>query len=288
MVTQDIKENIRFFKPNDPYYYEVDNLPLIDLLNNDKILRDEINLILANTSNYATENYVQTNLQAAIGDAGEVDIDGDGITPAFTDLISWINAQGYLSEVATNIGDLLDVDTASNAPGPGDALVYDSTLTKWVPGELAQAAPIVEHNDLDSTNLTGHILLLKSVSSSTGSQGVWVDVTGTSRILETIGAGHDPIKYATLHFYVRAENNDNPYMHVRKGDGYGAYVKAIQTHGADGGGYDGGGTNTIRIPVHDISDTEGPGKYRFQIYYDVNYSGSLIQVFHLASFTQAG
>jgi len=135
MVTIDIKENIRFFKPNDPYYYEVDNLPLIDLLNNDKILRDEINFILAANSNYASEAYVQTNIQAAIGSAGEVDIDGDGITPAFTDLISWIIAQGYLTEVATNIGDLLDVDTTSNVPGAGDALIYDDTITKWVPGE---------------------------------------------------------------------------------------------------------------------------------------------------------
>ena len=138
MVTIDIKENIRFFKPNDPYYYEVDNLPLIDLLNNDKILRDEINLILAADTNYASEAYVQTNIQAAIGSAAEVDIDGDGITPAFTDLISWINAQGYLTEVATSIGDLLDVDTTSNVPGAGDALIYDGTLTKWVPGPGTQ------------------------------------------------------------------------------------------------------------------------------------------------------
>ena len=41
-----INENIRFYKVNDPYYYEVDNLPLIDLVANDKILRDELNLIL--------------------------------------------------------------------------------------------------------------------------------------------------------------------------------------------------------------------------------------------------
>lgn len=136
MVTIDIKENIRFFKPNDPYYYEVDNLPLIDLLNNDKILRDEINFILAANSNYASEAFVITNLQAAIGDAGEVDIDGDGITPAFTDLISWINAQGYLTEVATSIGDLLDVDTTTVSPSHGNTLIYDSTLSppQWVAG----------------------------------------------------------------------------------------------------------------------------------------------------------
>jgi len=132
MVTIDIKENIRFFKPNDPYYYEVDNLPLIDLLNNDKILRDEINFILAANNNFATEGYVQTNLQNAIGSAGIIDIDGDGSLP--TNVIAWVIAQGYLSEVATNIGDLLDVDTASNTPVAGNSLIYDGSLTKWVPG----------------------------------------------------------------------------------------------------------------------------------------------------------
>ncbi len=40
MVVNDIKENIRFYKPNDPYFYEVDNLPLIDLLENDKTLKN--------------------------------------------------------------------------------------------------------------------------------------------------------------------------------------------------------------------------------------------------------
>jgi len=37
-----ISTNIRYYQPNDPYYYEVDNLPLTDLLNNDIILEDRI------------------------------------------------------------------------------------------------------------------------------------------------------------------------------------------------------------------------------------------------------
>ena len=135
MVTIDIKENIRFFKPNDPYYYEVDNLPLIDLLNNDKILRDEINFILAANSNYASEAYVQNNIQAAIGDAGEVDIDGEGgIIP--TNIIAWINQQNFLTETATNLGDLLDVDLTSTPPSEGNVLRYDTVNNnnQWVAG----------------------------------------------------------------------------------------------------------------------------------------------------------
>ena len=41
----DIKRNIRFYQPNDPYYWEVDNLPLTDLLTNDTILEDRISRI---------------------------------------------------------------------------------------------------------------------------------------------------------------------------------------------------------------------------------------------------
>lgn len=134
MQENDIKENIRFFKPNDPYYYEVDNLPLIDLLNNDKILRDEINLILTADSNYASEDYVLTNLQDAIGNSSIVDIDGDGVTPPYTDILSWITAQGYLTEVATNLGDLKDVDLSSNTPAAGNTLIYDGQAEKWVTG----------------------------------------------------------------------------------------------------------------------------------------------------------
>ena len=37
-----INENIRYYKSSDPYYFEVDNLPLQDLVENDKILEEAI------------------------------------------------------------------------------------------------------------------------------------------------------------------------------------------------------------------------------------------------------
>ena len=37
-----INKNIRWYQPNDPYYYKVDNLPLTDLLNNDVVLEDRL------------------------------------------------------------------------------------------------------------------------------------------------------------------------------------------------------------------------------------------------------
>mgnify|MGYP003108493119 CR=1 FL=1 len=41
-MTDRINKNIRYYLPNDPYYYEVDNLPLQDLLTNDERLQIQI------------------------------------------------------------------------------------------------------------------------------------------------------------------------------------------------------------------------------------------------------
>lgn len=42
-----INKAIRFYQPNDPYYWQVDNLPLTDLLNNDIILEERLGLLEA-------------------------------------------------------------------------------------------------------------------------------------------------------------------------------------------------------------------------------------------------
>tara|TARA_R110000824_G_scaffold93685_1_gene226451 strand:- start:51 stop:1694 length:1644 start_codon:yes stop_codon:yes gene_type:complete len=44
-MTQRITEDIRFYLPADPYYYQVDNLPLEDLLTNDVRLQSQIDAI---------------------------------------------------------------------------------------------------------------------------------------------------------------------------------------------------------------------------------------------------
>tara|TARA_A100001515_G_scaffold144496_1_gene148707 strand:- start:3413 stop:4240 length:828 start_codon:yes stop_codon:yes gene_type:complete len=126
MVVNDIKENIRFYKANDPYFYEVDNLPLIDLLNNDKILRDEINLILDSTAAYITESSVDTKVQDAIGDATKVDIDNTDGSVDHTNIISWIEAQEYGGKTITGA-----TDTAIDNPSDGDTLIYSDATGKW-------------------------------------------------------------------------------------------------------------------------------------------------------------
>lgn len=44
MVTN-IKRNVRLYQPNDPYYWEVDNLPLTDLISNDIVLEDRVSAL---------------------------------------------------------------------------------------------------------------------------------------------------------------------------------------------------------------------------------------------------
>ena len=54
-----IKEDIRFYLPADPYYYQVDNLPLKDLLNNDIALQDQIDNLSTEQTNVVTRDGIR-------------------------------------------------------------------------------------------------------------------------------------------------------------------------------------------------------------------------------------
>ena len=138
MVT--INENIRWYKPNDPYYYEVDNLPLIDLLSNDKSLLAAILALEANNIAYVTFTGANLMIQTAIGDESIIDIDAAAHTGLpYSTVIDWVESKNYLQQSATKIGDLVDVDTSTITPVDGDLLRYDSNTGGWNPspqGEL--------------------------------------------------------------------------------------------------------------------------------------------------------
>ena len=51
-----INEDIRFYLPADPYYYQVDNLPLKDLLDNDIKLQDQIDALSVGSTNVVTRD----------------------------------------------------------------------------------------------------------------------------------------------------------------------------------------------------------------------------------------
>ena len=93
-----INEAIRYHKPNDPYYWEVDNLPLIDIMRNIVLTADKINELVLEINNHY--------------DKGEIDnlrtrdlFDVDDVTPALNNILKW-NGTTY-------------------TPGPGSSWTYE-------------------------------------------------------------------------------------------------------------------------------------------------------------------
>ena len=68
-MAQRINEDIRFYLPADPYYYQVDNLPLEDLLTNDVRLQTQIDEINAADRGNTVGRAGFTELQPFIDDA---------------------------------------------------------------------------------------------------------------------------------------------------------------------------------------------------------------------------
>lgn len=81
-----IKKNIRFYQPNDPYYWEVDNLPLTELLSNDIVLENRLSAL--------------EDTLAGLGDPGQSP-SGTFSTQALTDLKAYTEP---LSGTAANFG----------------------------------------------------------------------------------------------------------------------------------------------------------------------------------------
>jgi len=75
ITPEDLIDPIRYYKPQDPYYYEVDNLPLEDLLENDTRLLQTITSMLVWWPNeaegtFASQAWVN---QRVLGDLADVD-----------------------------------------------------------------------------------------------------------------------------------------------------------------------------------------------------------------------
>ena len=68
-MAQRVNEDIRFYLPADPYYYQVDNLPLEDLLSNDVRLQSQIDEINSSDRGNTVGRAGFTELQPFI-DAG--------------------------------------------------------------------------------------------------------------------------------------------------------------------------------------------------------------------------
>jgi len=167
---EDFKHTIRFYKPNDPYYYEVDNLPLEDLLHNDRALLQALTLAqtrVGGDGDIATKQYVQNTegeFGRRISDVGDVSETERTNTKEVKDTLrvspdgtEWVASQLNVEDMEdVSISDLQDGDvlgflngsTLTNvnapvsslesladveyvSPSPGDTLQYNANSETW-------------------------------------------------------------------------------------------------------------------------------------------------------------
>ena len=118
-----INEAIRYHKPNDPYYWEVDNLPLIDIMRNIVLTADKINELVLEINNHYDKGEI-TALLAALTTRKLSDV--DDVAPALNNVLKW-NGTTYTpgpgSSWTYELGDVYD-DQLNNRVH-GDILVWD-------------------------------------------------------------------------------------------------------------------------------------------------------------------
>jgi hypothetical protein len=109
--------------------------------------------------------------------------------------------QSYLTTVALN--DVSDVDTATSVPSDGQALLWDATNTKWVPGTVASqsgASTLIQLSDVytSMSPTDGQVLTYDSTNgwqaedaptSSGGGGGGLIFVTKTANYTASSGQG---------------------------------------------------------------------------------------------------
>jgi len=156
---ENIINPIRFYKPKDPYYYEIDNLPLEDLLENDARLLQaatSILLQLSESGEYASKNWVNTTaheFSRRIRDFSDVSNSAD----------TTLASKGYfLKTTPINPGDP-DGPVQWNAAPPlfehfsdftgatsNDVLGYDDVLKVWKPFILTLKLADLSDTDISS------------------------------------------------------------------------------------------------------------------------------------------
>ncbi len=173
-----INEAIRYHKPNDPYYWEVDNLPLIDIMRNIVLTAAKINELVIEINNHY--------------DKGEIDslrtrdlFDVDNVTPGLNDVLKW-NGATYTPGPGSNwTYELEDVYNPNPGTNPNASNV-EGTVLKWSevlnPPQFYQSqlelddiynVEVPKWNDYWSTsNPGGHrdgdILMFDNLASFTG------------------------------------------------------------------------------------------------------------------------
>ena len=164
--------NTRFYKPNDPYYYEVDNLPLIDLLLHSETLRAKVNEIISNT-------YTKTEVDNKLANRytyNLVDIEGtDNTNRIDGDVLAWdstISPPAFkpIQKISYTYG-LYDVKdyNGNNHNLPNHVLVWDGSEYEQRPLEIEDL-----YNVTAPTTPIGSRSIIEQRTLNTGGAGTAV------------------------------------------------------------------------------------------------------------------
>tara|TARA_R110000803_G_scaffold189495_4_gene251990 strand:+ start:6353 stop:7345 length:993 start_codon:yes stop_codon:yes gene_type:complete len=138
-----IDQNIRYHKPNDPYYWEVDNLPLVDIMRNMVLIQEAFNTALDNLYDQVYIDAADTALGTRIDNLKTtdlVDFDSTAVPPG--DLTqngkvpawSGYNNQWEPKHIGTR--ELWDVTDTTVAPVTGDILLANGPMFDFKPNNF--------------------------------------------------------------------------------------------------------------------------------------------------------
>ena len=136
-MAQRINEDIRFYLPADPYYYQVDNLPLEDLLANDVRLQNQIDSIQSSDGGNTVGRAGFTELQPFIdtGLPGTISVRPGNFTGR-TQRSSFSDLAGGAPEVNDGFDGLMENNSPPTNFGSGDKPT--GTYSVHNPGSLPQ------------------------------------------------------------------------------------------------------------------------------------------------------
>jgi len=147
-----INKNVRLYLPNDPYYYEVDNLPIQDLLNNDVDLEtqiDELRVLIGNLpsggSGQSIDMFAPSSKPGISGAEGKV----------------FVNAGTFLARMSAPSTRKTGIDEmavpGTNYPDPNDDLDETDGVGRFSPVRLLSATSIdIDPFDVNDFNSPGN------------------------------------------------------------------------------------------------------------------------------------
>ena len=179
-----LNENIRFFKPNDPYYYEVDNLPLVQLLENCVDLQNQID-VLPTTEIYVVDAWLSDAfVQKSTFDTRVLE-DVEGVflnSPPFEGTlkkssIGWGSFSPETQNLSTAFSDV-DLEDATAE----QVLAFDGD--KWVASSITPSIAKLEELE-DVTPPTGDNQLLIAGDGTNFKPFKWLETSSITNLEHT-------------------------------------------------------------------------------------------------------